>query len=239
MPRDRPARVCKDESPDFDRCRTSRLKARTLQPGISGLSVCSMQACAAERFARRSWYRMGCARGLAAGGSMIRHASCVRELPDADHVSSLPAGSAHASAAGLAGVGSSGSPRTSRQRRGRCTGLDGVLCAVRGRRSAQGPLRAVDDGQGADLCLRDGHVLLARGGEEAGGGCGVSDARGGQFPATSYGVRVPTPTFGAVQRAVCGGGAGGARNGTGAVRQALDRRDEGASEREQAQGDEL
>ena len=37
----------------------------------------------------------------------------------------------------------------------------------------------------------------------------------------------------------CRGGAGGARNGTGAVRQALDRRDEGASEREQAQGDEL
>ena len=31
------------------------------------------------------------------------------------------------------------------------------------------PLRAVDDGQGADLCLRDGHILLARGGEEAGG----------------------------------------------------------------------
>ena len=36
-----------------------------------------------------------------------------------------------------------------------------------------------------------------------------------------------------------GVGAGGARDGTGAVRQALGRRDEGASEREQAQGDEL
>ena len=35
------------------------------------------------------------------------------------------------------------------------------------------------------------------------------------------------------------GSAGGARDGTGAVRQALGRRDEGASEREQAQGDEL
>ena len=55
-----------------------------------------------------------------------------------------------------------------------------------GRRNA--PLRAVDDGQGADLCLRDGHILLARGGEEAGGGCSVSDARGGQLPATSHGM---------------------------------------------------
>ena len=36
-----------------------------------------------------------------------------------------------------------------------------------------------------------------------------------------------------------GGGAGSARDGTGAVRQALGRRDEGAREREQAQGDEL
>ena len=74
-----------------------------------------------------------------------------------------------------------GSPRSPRQRR-RCTGLDGVLCAVRGGRAAQCPLRAVDDGQGAAVCLRDGHVLLSRGGEEAGGGCGVSDARGGQLP---------------------------------------------------------
>ena len=58
--------------------------------------------------------------------------------------------------------------RSSRQRCGRCTrrGLDGVLCALRGGRSTQRPLRAVDDGQGADLCLRDGHILLARGGEE-------------------------------------------------------------------------
>ena len=56
--------------------------------------------------------------GLAAVGSMIRYASCVWELPDADHVSSLPAGPALASAAGLAGVGSPGSPRSPRQRRG-------------------------------------------------------------------------------------------------------------------------
>ena len=64
-------------------------------------------------------------------------------------------------------------------------------------------------------------------------------SRGGQLPATSHGVRVPMPTSGGVQRAVCAGGAGGARDGTGAVRQAVGRRDEGTSEREQAQGDEL
>ena len=79
--------------------------------------------------------------GLVASGSMIRSASCVWELPDADHVSCLPAGPALAFAAGLAGVGSPGSPRSPRQRRGRCTGLDGVLCAVRGGRAAQCPLR--------------------------------------------------------------------------------------------------
>ena len=33
-----------------------------------------------------------------------------------------------------------------------------------------------------------GTLLLARGGEEAGGGCSVSDARGGQLPATSHGM---------------------------------------------------
>ena len=108
--------------------------------------------------------------------------------PDADHVSCLPAGPTLAFAAGLAGVGSPRTPGSSRQRCGRCTGLDGVLCALRGGRSTQRPLRAVDDGQGADLCLRDGHILLARGGEEAGGGCSVSDARGGQLPATSHGM---------------------------------------------------
>ena len=108
--------------------------------------------------------------------------------PDADHVSCLPAGPTLAFAAGLAGVGSPRAPGSSRQRCGRCTGLDGVLCAQRGGRSTQRPLRAVDDGQGADLCLRDGHILLARGGEEAGGGCSVSDARGGQLPATSHGM---------------------------------------------------
>ena len=108
--------------------------------------------------------------------------------PDADHVSCLPAGPTLAFAAGLAGVGSPRTPGSSRQRCGRCTGLGGVLCALRGGRSTQRPLRAVDDGQGADLCLRDGHILLARGGEEAGGGCSVSDARGGQLPATSHGM---------------------------------------------------
>ena len=100
----------------------------------------------------------------------------------------MPSVGTLAFAAGLAGVGFPRAPGSSRQRCGRCTGLDGVLCALRGGRSTQRPLRAVDDGQGADLCLRDGHILLARGGEEAGGGCSVSDARGGQLPATSHGM---------------------------------------------------
>ena len=108
--------------------------------------------------------------------------------PDADHVSCLPAGPTLAFAAGLAGVGFPRASGSSRQRCCRCTGLDGVLCALQGGRSTQRPLRAVDDGQGADLCQRDGHILLARGGEEAGGGCSVSDARGGQLPATSHGM---------------------------------------------------
>ena len=81
--------------------------------------------------------------------------------PDADHVSCLPAGPTLAFAAGLAGVGSPRAPGSSRQRCGRCTGLDGVLCALRGGRSMQRPLRAVDDGQGADLSRRPAARLPA------------------------------------------------------------------------------
>ena len=60
--------------------------------------------------------------------------------------------------------------------------LTAFYAPLRGGRSTQRPLRAVDDGQGADLCLRDGHILLARGGEEAGGGCSVRMLAAGNFP---------------------------------------------------------
>ena len=48
---------------------------------------------------------MGCGWDWRQGEVMIRHASCVWEFRDADHVSCLPAGAAHACAAGLAGSG--------------------------------------------------------------------------------------------------------------------------------------
>ena len=38
--------------------------------------------------------------------------------------------------------------------------LTAFYVARRGGRSTERPLRAVDDGQGADLCLRDGHIRL-------------------------------------------------------------------------------
>ena len=70
---------------------------------------------------------------------------------------------------------------------------------------------------------------------EAGRGRGVPGAGGGQFPATPDGVRVPAATLGGLQEAVCGGSVSGAGVGAGALREVVDRRDEGAREREQAQ----
>ena len=50
-------------------------KRRTKRRACPRAAVLATQACAAERSAQRSWYRMGCVRGLVARGSMIRHAS--------------------------------------------------------------------------------------------------------------------------------------------------------------------
>ncbi len=52
------------------------------------------------------------------------------------------------------------------------------------------------------------------------------------------GRRVSPPSFGGFQP-VCGGGASGARDRRCELRQVVDRRDEGSSQRQQAQGDEL
>ena len=129
-----------------------------------------------------------------------------------------------------------------RQRCGRCTaahGLTAFYAPYEWGRSTQRPLRAVDDGQGADLCLRDGHILLARGGEEAGGGC---SAFGCSRRATSRNIARYVSSDADMLAAFSElfvGVVQWPRDGTGAVRQALGRRDEGASEREQARGDEL
>ena len=56
----------------------------------------------------------------------------------------------------------------------------------------------------------------------------------GNFPSHDD-LRVSPPSFGGFQGAVCGGGASGARDRPNKV----DRRDEGSSQRQQAQGDEL
>ena len=57
------------------------------------------------------------------------------------------------------------------ERSGGRIGLDGVLRAVRGRRSAQVAVEPADDGEGSDLRVRDG-VFSSRGLARAGGGRG-------------------------------------------------------------------
>ena len=74
---------------------------------------------------------------------------------------------------------------------------------------------------------------------EAGRGRGVPGAGGGQLPATPDDLRVSAAAPGRFQAVVRRGGRSGSRAGPCAVREAVCRRDEGAREREQAQGDEL
>ena len=68
---------------------------------------------------------------------------------------------------------------------------------------------------------------------------GVPGAGGGQLPATPDDLRVSAAAPGRFQAVVRRGGRSGSRAGPCAVREAVCRRDEGAREREQAQGDEL
>ena len=96
-----------------------------------------------------------------------------------------------------------------------------------------------NDGEGVDLRLRDRGILVAQDCEEAGGGCGVSDAGGGELSAASDAVRVSPAAFEGLQAAVCASGGIGAGDGDGEVGAIGDRWDEGAGEREPAQGDEL
>ena len=70
-------------------------------------------------------------------------------------------------------------------------------------------------------------------------GRGVSGVGGGELSEPPHAVRVSPPAPGGVQGVVRGGGAPGARDGAFEFREAVDRRDEGSGEREQAQGDEL
>ena len=124
------------------------------------------------------------------------------------------------------------------ERPGGRTGPGGVLRALRGRRPAQVAVRAGDDAEGSDLRLRDGGVFVAGDRAAAGGGRGVPGSWGGELPEPPDDLRVSPPAPGGLQAAVRGGGLGGARDGRGELRQAVDRRHEGSGEREQAQGDE-
>ena len=103
--------------------------------------------------------------------------------------------------------------------------------------------------EGSALRVRDRGVLVAQGGAEAGRGRGVpvvprrvvppETVGGGKLSATPDAVRVSASAPGGFPGAVRRGGPSGAGVGSGALGEAVDRRDEGACEREQAQGDEL
>ena len=85
----------------------------------------------------------------------------------------------------------------------------------------------------------DRGVLVAWDRPGAGRGRGVPGVGGGQFSAAPDAVRISAPAPGGLPGAVRGSGASGAGVGSCSPRQAVGRRDEGACEREQAQGDEL
>ena len=74
-------------------------------------------------------------------------------------------------------------------------GPERVLRTVPWGWASQLAVRSADDGQGADLCVCDGHVFVAEDGEEAGGGCRVSDAGGGELPEAPDAV-VPQASWG-------------------------------------------
>ena len=125
------------------------------------------------------------------------------------------------------------------ERPGGRLGSRGVLRAVQRGRAAQLALRSADDGEGADLRVWDGHLLVSEDGGEAGGGHCVSDAGGGQLSAAPDAVRVSPPPSEGLSSGVRRGGLPGAGDGSGGVRTGVGGRDEGSGEREQAQGDEL
>ncbi len=164
--------------------------------------------------------------------------SCRRGV-NGHEISIVPAGPDAASAAGSAGVGSGGSPGAPCERPGGRSGLERVLRAVPWGRSSQLAVRSADDGEGADLCVCDRHVLVAQDGEEAGGGHCVADAGGGELSEAPDAVRVPAPASRRLPGGVRGGGAPGPDAGSGGVGAGVGGRDEGSGEREQAQGDEL
>ena len=151
-------------------------------------------------------------------------------------VPTVPAGSDAAAPAGSSGVGLGRSPGAPCERPGRRAGSESVLRAVRGRRAAQLALRTADDGEGAGLRVRDGHLFVAEDGEEAGGGHCVSDAGGVQLSAAPDAVRVSAPPFAGFRGGVRRGGSPGADDGLGGAWQDLGGRDEGPGQREQAQG---
>ena len=84
-----------------------------------------------------------------------------------------------------------------------------------------------------------GNVFVTKDSEEAGGGRGVSGVGSAELSESPHAVRVSPSAPGGFQGVVRGGGESSARDGACAFRETVDRRDEGASEREQAQSDEL
>ena len=143
---------------------------------------------------------------------------------DADDVSPVSAGSRAAAAVRFEGLAASWALGAPCERSGGRIGLDGVLRAVRGRRSAQVAVRAADDGEGSDLRVRDGGVFLARVGTEAGGGRGLSGSGSGELSEPPDDLRVSAASSWGFQAVVRGSGAVGGGDRRGELRQVVDRR---------------
>ena len=168
------------------------------------------------------WKVCGCARGV-----------------NGNDVSSVRSGSDSDAASGSSGVGVGRSFGAPCERPGGRGGPERVPGAVPWGWAAQLAVRSADDGQGADLCVCDGHLLVAEDGEEAGGGRRVSDAGRGELPEAPDAVRVPQAPSWGFPGGVRRGGVARAGLGVGRAWQGIGGRDEGSGEREQAQGDEL
>src|ERR1017187_7059861 len=158
---------------------------------------------------------------------------------DEHTISSVPSRaklSASTVAVGLAGGGASGLFHCGD--RGYAGG-GRFLRTVRRGREAQQSVRSEDAVEGIGVRLRERGVQFAQDRQEAGRGCSVSGSGRGEFSGSSDGEPVSAGAFGGVRGDFRASGEVGAGDEADPDGDAGDRRDQGAGEREQAQGDEL
>ena len=176
---------------------------------------------------------------MAATAAGSRSASRSRLRVNGNDVPTIPAGADAVAAAGPQGVGCGRSPGAPCERPGGRLGSRGVLRAVRGRWAAQLSVRSADDGEGAGLRVRDGHLSSRKLAKKVEEDIAFRMLAAGNFPQHRTLCEFRRrhlddfrAVFAEVVRLARTMGLAGLGTGVGG-------RDEGSGEREQAQGDEL